>query len=210
MFLERVLVGRLVTNCYVVCDEESGIGAVIDPGMFSPEVERAIERSGMKALGFILCTHGHFDHICGVAKLKKAYPEARVCIGKEDVSYLSDGRLSMATVFKMDFEPCSPDVELSHNDEFSIGNINVRVFSAPGHTPGGVLYILEKERVIFTGDTLFRGSIGNTGFEGGNTLTLIRTLKKIQEAFEDAYAIYPGHGDGSTIGYEKRTNIYLR
>ena len=72
------------------------------------------------------------------------------------------------------------------------------------------LDILEKEKVIFTGDTLFRGSIGNTGFEGGNTLTLIRTLKKIQEAFEDAYAIYPGHGDGSTIGYEKRTNIYLR
>lgn len=209
MFLERVLVGRLVTNCYVVCDEESGIGAVIDPGVFSAEVENAIKRSGMKSLGFILCTHGHFDHICGVAKLKKAYPEARVCIGKEDASYLVDGRLSMATAFKMDFEPCAPDDELSHNDEFTIGNINVRVFSAPGHTPGGVLYILEKERVIFTGDTLFRGSVGNTGFEGGNAFTLMNTLEKMK-SFDDDYAIYSGHGEGSTIGYEKRTNIYLR
>lgn len=209
MFLERVLVGRLVTNCYVVCDEESGIGAVIDPGVFSAEVENAIKRSGMKSLGFILCTHGHFDHICGVAKLKKAYPEARVCIGKEDASYLVDGRLSMATAFKMDFEPCAPDEELSHNDEFTIGNINVRVFSAPGHTPGGVLYILEKERVIFTGDTLFRGSVGNTGFEGGNAFTLMNTLEKMK-SFDDDYAIYSGHGEGSTIGYEKRTNIYLR
>ena len=209
MFLERVYVGRLVTNCYVVCDEQTGIGAVIDPGMFSAEVEKAIERSGMTELKYILCTHGHFDHICGVAKLKKAYPEAKVCIGKEDASYLADGRLSMATVFKMDFEPCSPDVEFSHDAKFSIGNIDVRVFSAPGHTPGGVLYILEGERVIFTGDTLFRGSIGNTGFEGGDAFALMRTLQKMK-SFDDDYAIYSGHGEGSTIGYEKRTNMYLR
>ena len=209
MFLERVLVGRLVTNCYVVCDEQSGIGAVIDPGMFSEEVESAIESSGMTELKYILCTHGHFDHICGVAKLKKAYPEAKVCIGKEDVSYLADGRLSMATVFKMDFEPCKPDVEFSHEDTFSIGNIAVRVFSAPGHTPGGVLYILDKERIIFTGDTLFRGSVGNTGFEGGNAFTLMNTLEKMK-AFLDDYVIYTGHGESSTIGYEKRNNIYLR
>ena len=209
MFLERVLVGRLITNCYVLCDEQSGIGAVIDPGVFSPEVEKAIERSGMKKLGYILCTHGHFDHICGVAKLKKAYPEAVVCIGKEDSLYLTDGRLSMATAFKMNFEPCLPDTEFFHNDEFSIGNIAVKVFSAPGHTPGGVLYILEKERVIFTGDTLFRGSIGNTGFEGGNAFTLMNTLEKMK-SFDDDYAIYSGHGEASTMGYEKRTNMYLR
>ena len=159
MFLERVLVGRLVTNCYVICDEQSGIGAVIDPGMFSAEVKNAIERSGMKELKYILCTHGHFDHICGVAKLKKAYPEAKVCIGKEDTPYLADGRLSMATAFKLDFEPCVPDVEFSHGDTFSIGDIAIRVFAAPGHTPGGVLYVLNDEKCIFTGDTLFKGYV---------------------------------------------------
>lgn len=209
MFLERVLVGRLITNCYVICDENTGIGAVIDPGMFSAEVKKAIERSGMRELKYILCTHGHFDHICGVAKLKKAYPEAKVCIGKEDISYLTDGRLSMATAFKMDFEPCATDIEFSHNDTFSMGDIEIKVFSAPGHTPGGVLYILEKERVIFTGDTLFRGSVGNTGFEGGNVYTLMNTLEKMK-AFSDDFVIYSGHGESSTIGYEKRNNIYLR
>ncbi|MBQ7116472.1 MAG: MBL fold metallo-hydrolase [Clostridia bacterium] len=209
MFLERVLVGRLVTNCYVICDENTGIGAVIDPGVFGAEVKNAIERSGMKELKYILCTHGHFDHICGVAKLKKAYPEAKVCIGKEDTSYLTDGRLSMATVFKMDFEPCATDIEFSHDDTFSMGDIDIRVFSAPGHTPGGVLYILESERIIFTGDTLFRGSIGNTGFEGGNLMELIGTLREIKR-FPDDFVIYAGHGESSTIGYEKRTNIYLK
>lgn len=209
MFLERVLVGRLITNCYVICDEDTGIGAVIDPGMFSSEVENAIERSGMAELKYILCTHGHFDHICGVSKLKKAYPEAKVCIGKEDTLYLTDGKLSMATAFKMDFEPCAPDIEFSHDDTFSMGDIDIRVFSAPGHTPGGVLYVLEKEQTIFTGDTLSRGSIGNTGFEGGSLMELIGTLREIKR-FPDAFVIYPGHGESSTIGYEKSTNIYLK
>ena len=209
MFLERVLVGRLETNCYVICDEKTGVGAVVDPGMFSDAVKNAIARSGMTELKYILCTHGHFDHICGVVKLKKAYPEARICIGREDTPYLADGRLSMATLFKLDFEPCAPDLELSHNEELLMGSISFKTFSAPGHTPGGLLYIFENEKIIFTGDTLFRGSVGNTGFEGGDAFTLMKTLEKIK-AFADDYAIFSGHGEGSTIGYEKRTNMYLR
>jgi glyoxylase-like metal-dependent hydrolase (beta-lactamase superfamily II) len=209
MFLERVLVGRLVTNCYVVCDEQSGIGAVIDPGMFSAEVENAIERSGMKELKYILCTHGHFDHICGVAKLKKAYPEAKVCIGKEDGPYLENGRLAMASFFKSDFESCTPDIIFSHGDSFSIGNINVETHSAPGHTPGGVLYVLENEKCIFTGDTLFKGSVGSPRFKGGNASVLLATLRGMKE-FPDDYVVYAGHGESSTMGDEKRTNIYLK
>lgn len=209
MFLERVLVGRLETNCYVICDEKSGVGAVVDPGVYNESVEAAIKRSGMTELKYILCTHGHFDHICGVAELKKAYPNAKICIGKEDTPYLADSRLSMAILFKLDFEPCVPDVELSHNDSLLMGNIPFKVFSAPGHTPGGVLYIFENEKVIFTGDTLFRGSVGNTGFEGGNAFVLMSTLEKMM-SFADDYTIYSGHGEGSTIGYEKMTNMYLR
>ncbi len=209
MFIECVPVGRLETNCYVVCDEQTKIGAVIDPGVFNEAVKSAIERSGMKELKYILCTHGHFDHICGVSKIKKAYPDARVCIGKKDVSYLADGRLAMATIFKMDFEPCSADVEFSGGDGFSIGDTKVEVVDAPGHTPGGVLYVLKDQKVIFTGDTLFRGSVGNTGFEGGDAFALMRTLD-MMKSFTDDYVIYTGHGADSTIGYEKRNNMYLR
>ena len=209
MFLERVLVGRLETNCYVICDERSGVGAVVDPGVYSESVKAAIKSAGITELKYILCTHGHFDHICGVAELKKAYPEAQICIGKEDTQYLADSRLSMAILFKMAFEPCTADIELSHNDELLMGGISFKVFSAPGHTPGGVLYIFKNEKVIFTGDTLFRGSVGNTGFEGGNAFTLMNTLEKMK-SFADDYAIYSGHGECSKIGYEKMTNMYLR
>ena len=209
MFLECVSVGELEANCFVICDEETKIGAVIDPGEYTGNVKTAIERSGMTELKYILCTHGHFDHICGVAKIKKDYPAAKICIGKEDKPYLENGLLSLATIFKADFEPCKPDVEFSHGDSFSIGDISVEIHSAPGHTPGGVLYVLNKEKCIFTGDTLFCGSVGRTSFKGGNTMELLATLREIKQFPED-YVIYTGHGESSTIGHEKRTNMFLR
>ena len=209
MILECVPVGELEANCFVLCDEETKIGAVIDPGEYTEEVKKAIKNSGMEKLGYILCTHGHFDHITGVSKMKKDYPDAKICIGKEDEQYLENGLLSLATIFKADFEPCNPDVKLSHGDSFSIGNINVKIHSAPGHTPGGVLYVLEDEMIIFTGDTLFCGSVGRTTFKGGDASALLRTLKTIKE-FPDDFVIHTGHGESSTIGYEKRTNMFLR
>ncbi len=209
MILECVIVGELEANCYVLSDEATKIGAVIDPGEYTEELKIAIKNSGMEKLEYILCTHGHFDHITGVSKLKKDYPDAKVCIGKEDTPYLENGLLSLATVFKADFEPCKPDMELSHGDTFTIGNINVEVFSAPGHTPGGVLYVVNDERIIFTGDTLFRGSVGRTSFKGGSTLELLNTLSRMK-SFPDDYVIHTGHGESSTIGYEKRNNMFIR
>lgn len=209
MFLECVPVGDLEANCFVLCDEKTKIGAIIDPGEYTEEVKNAIKNSGMEILEYILCTHGHFDHITGVAKIKKDYPNAKICIGKEDTPYLDNALLSLAVIFKADFEPCKPDMEFSHGDNFSIGNINVKIHSAPGHTPGGVLYVLEDEKIIFTGDTLFCGSVGRTNFKGGSTAELMKTLSEIKE-FPDDYVIYTGHGESSTIGYEKRTNMFLR
>ncbi len=209
MILECVSVGELEANCFILCDEETKIGAVIDPGEYTGEVKNAIERSGMTELKYILCTHGHFDHICGVAKMKKEYPNAKIGIGEEDTPYLENGLLSLATIFKADFEPCVPDVRFSQGDRFSIGNINIEIHSAPGHTPGGVLYVLKDEKIIFTGDTLFCGSVGRTTFKGGDAFALLRTLKMMKE-FPDDYVIHTGHGESSTIGYEKRTNMFLR
>lgn len=209
MILDCVPVGNLEANCYIICDEETKIGAVIDPGQYTDSVKNAIKRSGMTELKYILCTHGHFDHITGVSKIKKDYPDAKVCIGEKDSPYLESGRLAMANFFKSDFEPCIPDVSFSHGDSFLIGSINVEVHSAPGHTPGGVLYVLKNEKCIFTGDTLFRGSVGTTAFKGGNLMELVATLREIKQ-FPDDYVIYAGHGESSTIGYEKRNNEFLR
>lgn len=209
MILKCVPAGHLDANCFIICDEETKIGAVIDPGDFSENVKKAIESSGMKELKYILCTHGHFDHTLGVAKLKELYPDAKVCIGKEDSPYLTDAKLCLALIFKADFVPCPPDVEFSQGDTFSIGNINVEVYAAPGHTPGGVLYVIKDEKTIFTGDTLFCGSVGKTTFRGGDAFALMRTLKMIKNFPED-FTIHTGHGESSTIGYELRTNMFLQ
>lgn len=209
MFLKCIPAGAISANCYILVDEKTKTGAVIDPGEFNRAVDNAIIASGMTELKYILCTHGHFDHISGVSALKKKYPEARICVGKEDAPFLSNDKLNLAEYFGYSFEPCYCDKELSHGDKLYLGDAEIKVYSVPGHSPGGVLYILEKENVMFTGDTLFSGSIGRTDMYGGDFAVLMKTLSKFKDFSED-FRIYPGHGGSSTIGYELKTNMYLR
>lgn len=209
MYIKCVPAGAISANCFVLCDEKTKIGAIIDPGAYDFNVRKAIADSGIKELKYILCTHGHFDHVTGVAGLKESYPESMVCIGKEDAPCLSDGNLSMATYFGMPFLPCFADVELSDGDVITLGDKEITVVSAPGHTQGGVLYVLKDEKVIFSGDTLFCGSIGRTDLYGGDYSVLVKTLKKFR-SFPEDFIVHTGHGESTTIGRELKTNFYLR
>lgn len=209
MYIKCVPAGAISANCYVLCDEKTKIGAIIDPGAYDFNVKKAIADAGIEELKYILCTHGHFDHITGVADLKKAYPEAEICIGKNDAPMLSDGNLNMANYFGMPFSPCYADTELSDGDVIKVSDIEITVASAPGHTTGGVLYVLNDEKVIFSGDTLFSGSIGRTDLYGGDYSVLMKTLKKFK-GFSEDFVVYTGHGESTTIGRELKTNMYLR
>ncbi len=208
MYVKGFPMGPVSANCYVICDEETKIGAVIDPGDYNGLLLKEIQNAGIEELKYILCTHAHFDHVAGAGRLKEKFPEARIVVGIEDGAALNDDVLSLAAYFGAPFYPCVADEELKNGDVLHIGNIEFSVISAPGHTPGGVLYYEKEQGVLFTGDTLFKGSVGRTDLYGGNTAVLMNTLKKIKN-FPDECVVYSGHGEKTTIKHEKNYNMYL-
>lgn len=209
MYIKALSLGPVAANCYIILDENTKNGAVIDPGDFGTELTDAIEESGIENLLYIMCTHGHFDHVSGVSRLKEKYPEAKVVIGKEDAPCLIDGDLNAAKNFGLPFYPCEADLTVSDGDKIKFGETELSVVDVPGHTPGGVLYINDNDGVVFSGDTLFCGSVGRTDLRGGDTMQLIVSLKKIK-SFPREWVVYCGHGEKTTIGKEIRFNPYLR
>lgn len=193
-------------NCYIVSDEEEKEAIVIDPGEYSFEIQDYIITNNLNAK-YILLTHGHFDHIGGVEELKKL-TQARVAISKEDAPMLLEPSLNLSEmVYKKIL--CNPaDILLSDGDTLTFGKYIVEVIHTPGHTKGGVCFKIDN--VCFTGDVLFKGSIGRYDFPGGDFSVLMDSIKNKLLVFPDDVKIYPGHGDFSTIGKEKRLNIFLK
>ncbi len=208
MYIKGIALGPVSANCYIICDENTKIGAVIDPGDYNGALLNEIEKAGIEELKYILCTHAHFDHIAGAGRLKEKFAEAKIAVGIEDSAALNDDRLSLSAYFGAPFYPCVADEELKNGDVISVGNLNFNIISAPGHTVGGVLYYEKEQGVLFTGDTLFKGSIGRTDFPGGSSIVLMNTLEKIKN-LPDECVVYSGHGEKTTIKHEKNYNMYL-
>ncbi len=208
MYIKCLPLGAVSANCYIICDGE-GNGAVVDPGDYTLALENEIKNAGITTLHYILCTHGHFDHISGVAQLKEKHPSAQVVCGVEDAPALSSGSLSLAEVFGLPFNPCFADKTIKNGDELSVGGLNIKVIGAPGHSLGGVVYYFPEENVMFTGDTLFKRSIGRTDLYGGDYSVLLKTLGKFKD-YPAETVIYSGHGEKTTIDYELKYNPYIR
>lgn len=209
MHIKYLALGPVSANCYVICDEKTKAGAVIDPGDFSPALMKAIAEAGIRDLKYILCTHGHFDHIQGVSRLKDRFPESKILIGEKDCAALNDSALSLADSFGAPFYPCVADGVLKNGDIIQVGDISFEISDAPGHTRGGVMYYSKEHEAIFTGDTIFKGSIGRTDFPGGNIMELLKTLRKIK-LLPETVVIYSGHGEATTVKHEIEHNMYLR
>lgn len=209
MYIKRLPLGDVQANCYIICDDETKVGAVLDVGGFSDELLNEIKKSGMEELKYILCTHGHFDHIAGVKRLKGIYKNAEIVIGEKDAVLTEDTEKNVADYFGASFECFKPDILVKENDVLEIGSKKLRVIETPGHSLGGVCYICDEERFLFSGDTLFKLTVGRTDLWGGNINELLDSVEKLM-LLSDDYEVFTGHNISTTIGSERLRNRYLR
>lgn len=206
--ITRFILGEIETNTYVL--ESDGVFAVVDPAVESTELLSFLNGKNVK---YVLLTHGHFDHISGVNSVVNA-TNASVCIHSLDGEMLSDGVKSHYTAHFGGIQPkIKADMLLNDNDELTLGETVIRVMHTQGHTNGSVCYILENERIIFSGDTLFRLSAGRTDLAGINPIIAGRnelaSLKRLALLSGD-YTVYPGHGEETTLQFERENNRYIR
>lgn len=194
--------------CYIVGCQESGKGAVIDPGGDVDRILSSIKELGL-SIDYIIATHGHPDHVCGNRPLKEA-TGASIVFHKADDAFFQKPEVS--SYFSMlGFESSPPaDMTVEDGDVINIGNEKLTVIHTPGHSPGGIC--LHNGPDLMTGDTLFVGAIGRTDFPGGSYSELISSVTSKLFVLPDETIVWPGHGYGgkrSTIGEEKRSNPYF-
>jgi glyoxylase-like metal-dependent hydrolase (beta-lactamase superfamily II) len=194
MFVKMFTVGMLGTNCYVVGDKNSGEAIVIDPGFETEsEAQHILNEIGRNELRikYIVNTHGHPDHNSG-NKILKDHGHAPILIHEADASMLSSS---------------TQDHELHEDNVIEVGSVKLKVIHTPGHSPGSIALIAED--YVFSGDTLFAGSIGRYDLPGASLTELVNSLKKLL-TLPDHVKVCPGHGPVTSIGEERRTNPFLR
>ncbi len=204
MELRSIAVGPLEVNCYIVVDPKSRSAIVIDPGDEPDRIEETVKAMGATVVGLV-CTHTHFDHVGAIPELRE-HTKAQVLIHEKEKE-IYDAAKDMAAFWGFELAPLpEPDGYLVEDDTVAVGDLAFKVIHTPGHSPGGIC--LAGHGVVFTGDTLFTGSIGRTDFPGGDYQTLIDSLGKLA-GLPESTVVYPGHGPQSTIGEEKRENPYM-
>ena len=207
MNIKGFQLGVLGTNGYLVWPENSTEAFFVDPGGYHKEVTNVIKEEGL-TLKYIILTHGHYDHIGGVEQFMADFPEAKLVASKEEAELLKDPNINHSLRDLGTSISLTADVEVSDGDTLDVGGATLKIISTPGHTKGGIsIYV---ENMLFSGDTLFRMSIGRTDLSGGDFPTLIASIKNKLFVLPDDTQVLPGHMGFTTIEIEKQFNPYAR
>ena len=202
MIIKQFVAGLIENNMYLVVDENTREAVVIDAPADIPELKKTVDELGAK-VKYILITHGHFDHIMGLNSLKKTL-NAPAVICKEDIS-ISDKINDFTRLFGVpDSVPPTYEKFVKDGDVIEVGDLKIKVIQTAGHTEGGVCYLVDEN--LFSGDTLFRQSVGRTDLYGGSFEKICHSVKDILFNLDENTKVFPGHGDITTIAYEKKYN----
>lgn len=201
MKISVVRVGPIMTNCYCLADEQTGVCAVIDPGDEPQKIKKMIQDSGCE-LNCIYLTHGHFDHYTGLSGLLKDYPDIPVYINEKDV-------VDHGSVNQLKFPRLSDKNQRFYKDGdiMTLGKLSIKVLETPGHSIGSVCLLVED--IMFSGDTLFYCSCGRTDFPDGSYEEILHSLSRLA-ALEGNYHCLPGHDRSTTLDFERNHNPYMR
>ncbi|MHC1705628.1 MAG: MBL fold metallo-hydrolase [Tenuifilaceae bacterium] len=208
--VKQLILNPFQENTYIVFDETKE-AIIIDAGCYTPDdvdqVKKFVESKNL-IIKYLIATHGHIDHILGIDSLKKIYHVE--WLAHEDEIPLVQTSPSHALMFGLVLEKAPViDKTIKDGEIISFGNSSFEVIHTPGHSKGGVCFYSSKQKILFSGDTLFRGSIGRTDLMGGNYETIIDSINNKILKLGDEVIVYPGHGDSTTIEYEKQNNPFL-
>lgn len=204
--VSRITVGELAVNCWFLINEDTKEALVFDPGDQAEKIAGFASEQGVKVAA-ILLTHGHIDHMGGADALRKL-TEAKVYALQEEEDLLLDAKQNLSVYIARKVVTFAPDEFLHDGQELTLAGMKLKVYHTPGHTPGGASYYCAEAGCVFSGDTLFHGSVGRTDFPGGSMSAIVRSLREKLFLLPKETVVYPGHGDETSIGYEKKYNPY--
>ena len=204
--IQTYVVGPVQTNCYFAINDDTKEVLIIDPGANAKQLAEKVKEQGLKPVA-ILLTHGHFDHILAAEAIRDRYQIPIYACQKEEKT-LQDPKINL-TAYHMDSYTLKADVYLTDLQVVELAGFSVQMIETPGHTVGSCCYYLKDEGVLFSGDTVFCGSVGRTDFPEGSTAAIVESLHRLLDALPDDTEVYPGHDASTTIGYEKRYNPFV-
>lgn len=207
MKIQHSVLGMCATNTYYVYDDETKRGLIVDPAD-SPDTIIAKADSLSMIPEAILITHGHFDHVLAMNKVREHYG-IKVYAGLTEKQVLHDMAMNLTSSFGMG-QTFDADIYLKDGEEFETAGYHIKAIEVPGHTIGGMCYYFDKQGVLFSGDTLFCESVGRSDFPGGSTSALCRGIKDKLFILPEHTKVYPGHMDETTIGNEIKYNPFCR